>query len=121
MRTTRPAKPAARIASAPRPPAWPAPTMTNVASAAMPRGPGRASGLGHFDEDLGTLGLDRVGLDRLACRCRAHRPARDMEARLMQRALDAVALDIAVGEEGELVGADVAGGIEDAAELVDRH
>ena len=59
--------------------------------------------------DIVAVGLDRVGRQRLGGRAAQHLAGADVEAGLVQGALDRAALDPAIGEECQRVGADAVG------------
>src|SRR5688500_17811046 len=79
--TIAPGKPAARKASAARPPACPAPTMTTRSFA-------------DIDVNLAVLGFHRVHAHRLGDRGGLRRAGLEVEAPLVQGALDAAVLDV---------------------------
>src|SRR3954469_11002647 len=87
----RPAYPAARSASAARPPAWPAPMMTRLPPRLML--PLLSCDL---DVDRAALDLHRIGLEVGIGGRVEHLAVGDVEPRLMHGAFDGAALEIAI-------------------------
>src|SRR6185369_472628 len=87
-------------ASAARPPAWPAPTITMRRASAMAVSAGVEADIDHAPVEA-----DRIGLEIEADRSAACLARRDVEAPLMARTFDDLAQDEAVGQMGLLMGA----------------
>ena len=74
-----------------------------------------------IDENIVALALDPVGGEPPGDRGALRLAGADVELPLMQRAFDAAILDIALRQEGELMGTDIVGGVNLAIEQIECH
>src|SRR5689334_19619961 len=85
------------------------------------RSTAKARSLRELHIELACLVAQRVDPDRLRDRGRERRAGPQRELSLVQRALDAAVLDVALGEQRVLVRADVVDRVERAAALADGN
>ncbi len=93
-------------------------TVNNVNGGAPAAGTLRS--IRHVDEDGVALDLGGIGLQRIDRGWRPHLARGHVEERLMDRALDAVAIEIAVGQQRERMRADVGGRVDLPVDAIER-